>query len=235
MGDFIEIELEKQWLDVVGLPDIKYPIPLSRFEDYLPSGDIPVDELLYWLQEYSVSNPDKWLDLEEAMLELTRLVAPKDDNQWIRASGENWSLVCSKIDLGKEIITVQRQQRLIAGIQPLEDGRLKVCAFRPMDAKSGRYLINLSVNPHPKHGVCMRPNNWEYALDCSVSTGNAYAADRGEPYLSYWKFGLGLGFIKEPIKPWFDQRKLVPVSPNLAVMQLGVCYQYCPDFYLASS
>jgi hypothetical protein len=235
MIGFVEIQLGKEKLEALGLPDIRYPIPLSRFEDYFPSGDIPLDELLYWLQEYSTSQPDKWLDLEEAILELTRLVAPKDDNQWIRASGENWSIICTKIDLAKETITVQRQQRLIAGIQPLTDGRLKVCAFRPMDAKSARYLINLSVNPHPKDGVCMRPNNWEHALDCSASRGNAYAADRGESYLSYWEYGLGLNFSKEVIEPWLSQRELVPIALNLTAIQLGVCYQYSPEFYLACS
>jgi hypothetical protein len=130
----------------------------------------------------------------------------------------------SPVDLTKEIVTIQRQDRLIAAIQSLPNGQLKVSAYRSLDAKSCRYLIGLGLNPHPDHGVCMRENNWEYALDSSAATGNMYASERGEAYLSYWQFGIGINYNHEEIPEWIDMQRLKPLPVNIAAIQVGACY-----------
>jgi hypothetical protein len=76
------------------------------------------------------------------------------------------------------VVSIQRGDSLTAAITAREDGRLRVAVFRPLCAKGAHYLIELSVVPDPEHGVRMRENNWEYALDCSAGNGNYYAADR---------------------------------------------------------
>ena len=119
------------------------------------------------------------------------LLAPDDARDVISAAGDHWWLEVGPVDLGGKLVTIQRGDALIAAITARDDGRLRVAVFRPLDAKGAEYLIGLGQVPHPEHGVCMRENNWEYALDCSAGNGNHYAAERGEAYLSYWEKGLG--------------------------------------------
>jgi len=96
--------------------------------------------------------------------------------------------------------------------------------FRPLDAKSAEYLIGLGQVPHPEHGVCMRENNWEYALDCSAGNGNYYAADRGEAYLSYWEKGLGIRWDGSDVPEWRKQLDLVARPAARVVAELGIHY-----------
>lgn len=70
----------------------------------------------------------------------------------------------------------------------------------------------------------MRENNWEYALDCSVGTGNFYAADRGEAYLSYWKNGLGASQDGSDVPDWQKQREVVAQPAARVIVELGICY-----------
>ena len=68
----------------------------------------------------------------------------------------------------------------------------------------------------------MRENNWEYALDCSAGTGNAYAADAGQAYLSYWERGLGMDQDGAELTEWREQasRAVRPIARVVA--ELGV-------------
>lgn len=78
--------------------------------------------------------------------------------------------------------------------------------------------------PHPEHGVCMRENNWEYALDCSAGNGNYYAADRGEAYLSYREKGLGISWDGSDMPKWREQLDLVARPAARVVAEQGVYY-----------
>jgi hypothetical protein len=147
-------------------------------------------------------------------------------------AGDTWSLVCSPIDLRKEIVMVQWQSGLIAAMRPLKDGRLRICTYRPLEAKSAGYLIGLSLNPHPEHGVCMCPNNWQYALDCSAGMGNVYANLEGAVYLLYWPFGLGRSADQSPIECWLSQRTAIPAPASLTAVRLGVYDTYGPEYAL---
>jgi len=225
MDEFISIQLTKSFLDQYNLPDILYPIPTSRFEEFVESGgNLGFHDLLYFLQEYSCTLSE-WQGIEEAMTELTTIVAPHEDHAYINAQGDEWFIVCGVVDLKDEIVTIQRGDHLVAAIRPLQDGRLIFSAYRPLDAKSAAYLLGLSIKPGPDNRVCMRDNNWEYALDCSAGMGNMYASERGEAYLSYWQYGLGLSNDGKIVEEWYKQRTLEPIKPKYTAIQLGVYYE----------
>jgi high affinity sulfate transporter 1 len=86
---------------------------------------------------------------------LAELAAPADEREVVIASGDDWWLEIGPVDLGRQIVTVQRGERLIAAITARQDGRLRVAVYRPLDGKSARYLVGLGQIPHPQHGDCM--------------------------------------------------------------------------------
>lgn len=224
MKDFVMFNMKKEFYDRIGLPHISLPVPVEEMENLTATGRIEFPQFLYWLQEFSTHNPDQWLGLENAMARFAELIAPPDVRDTVPVEGDTWYFQVSPVDLGKEIVTIQRQDRLLAAMQPLEDGRLKVNVYRPLDAKACRYLVGLSTRPHPEHGINMRENNWEYALDSSATMGNMYASEAGESYLSYWEFGIGLKSDKSHVPGWIDMRTLTPMPANVTAVQVGVWY-----------
>jgi hypothetical protein len=223
---FVKISLTDEWLQQAGLPDIEYPIPTAVFEEIIDSGKIiEFSQMLFWLQEYSSQTPGEWMDYEEAMLKIAVKLAPYDPRPQIGIFGDNWFLMCGRVNLAKEIITIQRRDYLIAAIQNYGDGRLLACSYRPLDSKATRYLMDLAVNPAPNGTVWTRSNNWEYALDCSARAGNVHASHLGESYLSYWEFGLGLGNDKTLLDNWYSQRASKPIPPNVLAKQIFINYE----------
>jgi len=226
MEDFKELHLNKESLDAYTLPDIGFPVPVSQVETLDQSGGkIDLKALLFWLQEYSAVQADKWLDLETAIFRLALLLAPEDKRRQIRVYGDNWFLICGSLDLNQNIMTIQRQDHLIAAMSPLDNGQLCVCSYRPLDAKSARYLIRLSQNPaqdDPK-------SRWESAIERLIVERNANAGDKGDAYLKFWEFGLGVSSDNRAVEPWFNNRESAAIPNNLSAMQLGVCYEYSPE------
>ena len=134
--------------------------------------------------------------------------------------GENWWLELAPVDLNGPLVTIQKEDRLIAAIASRSDGRLRVSVFEPLDDKAASILIALSVKPHPVHGVAMRKNNWEYALDGSAGMGQRYAAERGESYISFWEYGIGVfrdGTESALIRPY---KNLVMREPSAVATEL---------------
>jgi hypothetical protein len=225
--DFIEIRLKPDTLRRLQLPDIPYPIPLSYFQFIaFDRGQLPYAVLLYGLQEAMASPSYDWRVAEEPASILTDLICGDQHDDLASASGHYWWFDIGPVDLTQEIVTVQRRDSLIVAMQPQTDGRLRVASYRPIDAKTAKYLTELSLIPLPDTGVCMRENNWEYALDCSAGTGNAYADTAGESYLSYWKHGLGLDHDKQPIDLWWAQRDTVAVNATVTATQVGTWYSF---------
>lgn len=124
-------------------------------------------------------------------------------------STDNWWLELGPVDLSTKLVTIQRGTSFVAAITSRDDGRLRVAVYDELDDKCKDYLVGLGQQPHAEHGVCMRENNWEYALDCSAGSGNYYAADSGEAYLSYWQKGLGVSSDGSQLPVWFEQRNLI--------------------------
>lgn len=230
----VELRLKQATLDEYGLPDIGYPVPANALESILFDGDeLPLALMLRGLQEYSGEEDAPWRSLEPALDRLADLLAPKDRGEILSAASERWWLEVGPVDLNAKLVTIQRGDDLVAAITPREDGRLRVATFRPLDGKSAEYLIGLSLVPHPDGGVCMRENNWEYALDCSAGIGNYYAADRGEAYLSYWEKGLGLSSDDSEVPVWRKQVGLVARPAARVIAELGVYFTVSLDAYVA--
>lgn len=230
MTEFIKIKWASEKLAKIGLLDVEYPVPVGDFERFVAGDEFQLDFLLYWFQEYSANSPKDWMDCEPAILRLSELLAPSEENrESLIISGDNWKLQIGSVDLTKEIVTIQRGNYLIAAIQNFGDGRLVVSVYRSLDSKSANYFISLALNPAPDGTVCMRPNNWEYALDSSAGMGNMYAADRGESYLSYWEFGLGVCRDGSDVQVWHKQLGIEPISAKHTAIQIGTCYEKAAD------
>lgn len=226
MSDYIKIKWSSETLARIGMLDMEYPVPMKDFERFVAGDEFQLDLIHYWLQDYSAHSPNEWLACEAAMLRLSELIAPPEKSpKNISIAGDNWSFLIGHVDLTQEIVTIQRGDYLLAGIQNAGDGRLMVSAYRPLDTKSAGYLTEFALNPAPDGTVCMRSNNWEYALACSAGTGNRYAAERGEPYLSYWEFGLGVCLDGSKVDGWHFQRDMEPIEPKYVAMQVGICYE----------
>lgn len=230
MQNLTELHLKRATLEEYGLPDIAYPIPACDLEAVLlGGGDLPLALMLRGLQERSRDGEAKWPSLEPAINRIVQLLAPEDAREVLSAAGEHWWMEIGPVDLNAKLVTIQRGDHLIAAITAREDRRLRVAVFRPLDGKSAEYLIGLGQTPHPDGGVCMRENNWEYALDCSAGMGNHYAADRGEAYLSYWEKGLGISWDDSDVPVWRKQMGLIARPAARVVTELGVYYSVSVD------
>ena len=177
----IDLRLKPATLAHYDLPDILYPISLAAFNMALSDdSELPFASMLHQLQMRSKDGAADWQILEPAMDRLAQVLAPNDPRPVLSASGEEWLVEVGPVKLDGPIVTIQRGDKLIAAISKTDGGRLRVAAYRPLDAKSATYITGMAARPHPEHGVCMRENNWEYALDCSAGNGNFYAYMRGE-------------------------------------------------------
>lgn len=230
-AEFAEIHWKPDALARFGLPDLGYPVPHDLLPEIVDSGGVvPFADQLYWLQDYSSLNPNSWQALEPAMLRLAELIAPSDERDAVTVAGDSWFLELKSVDLNSPCVTVQRGNSLVAALQCRSDGRLVGSAYRPLDAKSVQLIIGLSLNPNAKGEVCLRPTNWEYALDqASQTTAAWYASERGESYLSLWSNGLGLVADGTTNEVFLAQREARPLSPHLTALQLGVYYQRAPN------
>jgi hypothetical protein len=225
----IDLRLKPATLAHYNLPDILYPISLAAFDMALSGdGELPFASMLNQLQMRSKDGAADWQSLEPAMDRLAELLAPNDPRPVLSASGEEWWVEVGPVKLDGPIVTIQRGDKLIAAISKTDGGRLCVAAYRPLDAKSATYITGLAARPHPEHGVCMRENNWEYALDCSAGNNNFYAFAGGEAYLSYWANGIGLVSDGTQDMHWLAMRELSSRPPALVVAELGTCYSFTP-------
>ncbi len=220
--------LSAAFLERYGLPDISYPIQGALLAEISSeANEIQLAVLLKSLQQFSQHGSSAWLLLEPAMDRISELLAADSLPGIENCQGENWWLELGNVGLADSLVGIQRQDSLIASIARRVDGQLRVAVYRPLDAKSAGYLVGLGLVPHPENGVCMRENNWEYALDSAASSGNYYAWDRNESYLSYWEQGLGVSSVGEDLPVWKRQRSLVPRSPARVSTELAV---HCASF-----
>lgn len=225
-----DIHLKPQVLARLGLPDLAYPVPVHELPAVVgDGGQLPFAVLLHGLQQKARDGQAPWRALEPAMNRLAELAAPDDDRDVVVARSDDWWLEIGPVDLGGRIVTIQRGDCLIAAFSPRPDGRLRVAVYRPLDAKSARYLVSASVHPHPVHGVAMRENNWEYLLDASGSISHCYAAQRGEAHLSRWDQGIGIECNGEVDQAWRAMRELVPRRAAVVATQVGVYYSLAEE------
>jgi len=212
---FAKLRLKPEALERCGLPIIPYPMPADLLNLMLDEeGELPFPFLLAGLQALTKRGDCPWREFEPAMRRLSELLVPDDDRPEVSAAGDTWWLELGDLNLASPLIAIERDGEIVAAIAKRGDGRLRATAFRPFDGKSANMLISLSLKPHPLHGVSMRENNWEFALDSASGLGNTYAAHRGEAYLTYHPDGLLTGMDCKPLLP-----------AQIAV-QLGVCFAF---------
>jgi hypothetical protein len=231
MGNYTRVQWNTAVTGTFNLPNIGYPVPVDAYDDILAGGgEIDFASMLYWLQEYSAGQKEGWEELEPAMLRLAEILAPEDLRDRLTAQGDNWFLEIGSIDPDATLVTIQRGDALIAAIAPREDFRLRVAIYRPPDAKAIGYLLDLGQIPHPEYGIAMRANNWEYTLDhANHDFAAAMACERGESYLSYWQYGLGVYQDGSRSSSFYDLRDQAPMLPSRAMIQLGVYYELYPE------
>lgn len=217
----IGIRLKPGILSLYNLPDILYPISFTCLDNALgEGGDWSLFSMLFQLQIRAREGDVDWQHLEPAMVRLAQILAPDDLRPILSGSGATWWVEIGSVDLDGPIVTIQRNDKLVAALCATDGGRLRVAAYRALDAKSATYITGLAARPHPEHGVCMRENNWEYALDCSAGNGNLYAYMRGEAYLSYWENGIGSVSDGTKDMRWLAMRKLRSRPPAEVLAEL---------------
>lgn len=182
---------------------------LLRIYNHFEDEGVPEELQLMWFQRWTAQAQDHWLSFEE-FLAKSEDDFPDSEQPSSELSGENWWFEVGAVDLTKQLITVQRDNLLLAAICATEGGQLRVAAYRPLDTRSIELITGMSQRPHPIQGVCMRENNWQYALDCAAGNGQFYAAEQHYSYISYWEHGLGLTNALEVVPEWHKYRSLKP-------------------------
>jgi hypothetical protein len=171
-------------------------------------------------QEYA-SNASDWKAHEPAMASMAlRLSQGEPESREVVVQAPGWVVRIGPVDLRGAIITLQRGDDLIAAIVADQYGGLIASTYRPLDGRALGFLTGLAQRPGPDGLVSMRPNNWEYALDQSALADNAYAANAGITYLSFWEFGLGLSADGTTVDLWHDQRSVPARTPVEVVAEL---------------
>jgi len=191
MQEFVDFHFRPEVLGQFSLPSIGYPVP-AECVSQLARGEhaIPFDLMLYCLQQKSADCGPQWLELEAPMRRLIHLLVPDEEFLPPVAEAATWRLQLGTVFLDQQVVTLERDACLLAALRPDDEGGLVLASYRPLDADSLLLLIQLAARPHARHGVCMCPNNWEYALDCTVSKDNFYASEHSRPYLSFFKYGV---------------------------------------------
>jgi len=214
----VDLELKAEFLTRWQLPRITYALPRRALTLALErAGEVPLDLLLYGLQLRSSQSSHQWRQYEPAMARLAVLLAPKDDRLTVTAAGDDWRLEIGPVAQDDSVVAIQRGDSVIATIAPRTNGSLRIAACRPLDAKSASFLLELGRLPAADGSVGLRASNWEYVCDCAASTGNIYAASRGEASLSYWARG---------IDDHLDAEGLKPRLPAFVATELGTSYTW---------
>jgi antitoxin (DNA-binding transcriptional repressor) of toxin-antitoxin stability system len=224
MTDFVELHLKPELRERYALPNIGYPVPITRLMELLADDhNLDLAELLFWLQQRSGSAARDFRRYEPAMARLAQLLTPADDlSESASVQGDEWWLELGPVDLDGELVTIQRDDELVAAIAPRADGRLRVAVYRPLDASSAASLMNLSRHPDEDGKVNLRDNNWEYAKDASAGMGQVYTAEAGTSYLSYWQFGLGILHDRTESPVFHPCRTLTQRRPAEVATELGL-------------
>lgn len=195
MQQMIELHPKADALDVLGLPAIPYPVALPVFQAAVANdGALPLADMLHGLQVRAAdaAAPER---LEPAMARLAELLAPDDAREVVDTRGDDWWLEIGPVDLARECIAVQRGQTLLAALSDRGDGRLRVAAWRPLDARAIALLADLALVPAANGGADEACGSWQRACAAAaaVDSGRAPPEDEGRLHALYWPDGIGAG------------------------------------------
>jgi hypothetical protein len=204
---FTELTLPDEVRARLGLPDLPDEVPaiyseIVGIDLYAP----PLEAMLYALQVRAQEEAVDWLKLAPAM---DRLVALLGERKWPSAAlvETDTSLVrLGEVDLNGEVITVQRQERIVAAFQAIEGKQLVTQLFHPPCARTIRTILSLNMRPSEDGVIPYYGTNWDYAADSAAGNGQYYAAQAGRAYLAHWANGAGVGFDGERLPLWMKAR-----------------------------
>ena len=205
---FTELKLFDELRAQLGLPDLPYEVPAIYAEFVGIDVDAPpFDAMLYALQVRAEEEAVDWLKLGPAM---DRLVALLAERKWPVPSliETDTSFVrLGEVDLDGEVITVQRQERIVAAFQAIERKQLVTQLFHPPCARTIRTILSLNMRPNEDGVIPYYGTNWDYAADSAAGSGQYYAAQAGRTYLRHWANGVGVGFDGERLPLWMKARR----------------------------
>jgi hypothetical protein len=191
MTEFVAFQFERDTHSEWALPSIGKPIPADLISKVThDSCATPLEKALFHLQLASARPGADLPRLESAIHRLLEQLSTRSSQPSVEAGADAWRLEIGPVPLDQELITINRGGYLLCVLRPDEEGRLIATSFRPLDAHTLQLLTRLSARPHPRHGVAMRPNNWEYALDSTVTADNFYASNQDLPYLTHFDSGI---------------------------------------------
>jgi len=200
MTEFVAFQFEQDTHSEWALPSIGKSITVDLISKV--THDIcatPLEKTLFHLQLASARTGADLPRLESAIHRLLKQLSIQSSQPSVEAGADAWRLEVGPVPLDQELITINRGGYLLCVLRPNEEGRLIASSFRPLDAHTLRLLTRLSARPHPRHGVAMRPNNWEYALDNTVTVDNSYASNHDLPYLTHFDSGIwDTGLVAHP-------------------------------------
>jgi hypothetical protein len=205
---FTEFPLSDEVRARLCLPDIPYEVPAIYAEIIgIDPNAPPLDAMLYALQVRAEKEAVDWLKLAPAM---DRLVALLGERKWPSASliETDTSFVrFGEVDLDGEVITVQRQERIVAAFQAIEGKQLVTQLFHPPCWRTISTILSLNMRPNEDGVIPYYGTNWDYAADSAAGNGQYYAAEAGRTYLAHWNSGVGIGFDGERLDLWMKARR----------------------------
>lgn len=227
MTQFTNPAFQYELLGQLGLPplpellDQQGAAPRPRADD--GDGATSLPRMLYELQCGSARRHSDWLAMEYSMqrlLEQLGGVPPygsavaQGGAPVRRAHNEAWWLELGPVDFDSDVITLEREGYMLGALAATGDGRLRLTAYRPLDARSLSLLVELAAHPHPRLGVAMRESNWLLAVEKAAEVDHFLASEQGEAYLAYWPGGLGEDSAEAPWQ--------APLATLLVEIQLQV-------------
>ena len=224
MQQMIELHPRADTLDVLGLPAIPYPVALPVFQAAVANdGELPLADMLHGLQ-VRAADAAAWERLEPAMARLAELLAPADPRDVVTTRGDDWWLEIGPVALEGELVAIHRGQSLLAAICDRGDGRLRMAAWRPLDADAIRLLVSLASVPGTVAGAAEAPGSWKRALDASAGRGQQVADGEGRACLAHWRQGPGSGGDDGVLADWRAQAESQPRRPACVAAEIGTWY-----------
>lgn len=226
MPELLAIHFESHLLEEQGLPDLPYPVCATALEaSKANGGELPWAEVLFGMQLATQAGRSPWTQYGPAMTQLAALLAEQDDQVLVTALGDNWWMEIADASLNGEVVTIQRGDQLLCTLGDRGDGRLQIAAYRPLDAKSIRYLLTLAQAPDRDGKFNGYASNWDFAFHAAGAADNETAAKQGEAYLAYWGKGVGLCGDGTAVPLWYRQVAAKARRPSEVAAELGVFYR----------
>lgn len=178
----IELHPTPDALSDLGLPSIPYPVALPAFQAAVANdGALPLADMLHGLQLRAAAATDV-ARLEPAMMRLAELLAASDEARATRAPGFDRWLDYGAVDLDGPAVAIRRGASLLAAVTPHGDGRLRVAAYRPLDARAAAMLLGFATE-----------DGWQRALDATASAPATAAETAVAAFIVHRDTGIGTG------------------------------------------